>query len=133
MDGELTDEQIEELLARATARMKAKSGQKKTDDVLKLNTTERYTFPKLDPGQLQKSYISQEDGVSNADSSRLVDEQQRKQANAVRKVQDPKTAKKLSIEVCYTLFEPFIFAMRKYIPIILEQSPGTVLVSLSAQ
>jgi hypothetical protein len=113
MDEELTDEQIEELLARATARMKAKSGQKKTDDVLKLDTTERYNFPKLDPGQLQKSYVSQENGLANVDSSRLVDEQQRKQANGVRKVEDPTTAKKLAMEVCYTLFESLIFAMRK--------------------
>jgi hypothetical protein len=130
-DDDLTDEQIEGLLARATARLKAKN-QSSSQDVLKLDGGESYTFPKLETGQLEKPYVSQKDGVASVDASRLVAEQQRKQANGVRKVQDPITAKKMAIEVSFTTFSNILLAMRKSIPYSLEQSPGAVLVCLSA-
>lgn len=114
MEDDATDEQIEELLARATARLKAKR-QSTSHDVLKLDHGESYTFPKLETGKLEKPYVSHKDGVANVDAARLVAEQQRKQANGVRKVEDPVTAKKLAVEVSSTI-SAMSFAMRKFNP-----------------
>ena len=96
---DLTDEQIDHLLARATARLKDKS-QVRTADVLKLGHEETYNFPKLETGQLERPYVSQEAGFAAVDAPRLVEGRQRKQAaNGVRKVTDPVKLKKLAIEV----------------------------------
>ncbi|KAK3713925.1 dTDP-fucopyranose mutase [Vermiconidia calcicola] len=94
-DEDLTDEQIEQLLARATARLQEKS---KSKDVVKLSEGNKYTFPKLETGRLEQPYVSTKDGIATLDSPRLLDEKHRKQANGVRKVEGPLTAKKLAQE-----------------------------------
>ena len=130
-EDELTDEQIDALLARATARLQEKA---KANELLRLDNTQKYIFPRLQTGKLDEPYITSNGAVATADASRLLDAKQRKQADDVRKVQDPIIAKKLAQEVRspiqYTMAN---VAMRKTIPKTLEQSPGTVLACRSAQ
>ena len=97
-DEDLTDEQIDALLARATARLKAKA---QTQEVAKLDKAEAtYTFPKLQVGMLEKPYVStSKHNVATADSARLVDDKQRKKADGIRRVEEPVKAKKLAEEV----------------------------------
>ncbi len=100
-DEDLTDEQIDQLLARATARLKDKS-KADSQDVLKLAAEDTYTFPKLEPCKLEKPYVTQKDGLAAVDGPRLVEERQRKQAtNGVRKVTDPVAVKRMAIEVSH--------------------------------
>lgn len=95
VDEELTDEQIEQLLARATARLQEKAKQQQ----LTKSSTQTLTFPKLDAGQLEKPYVETKGDVATVDASRLLEEKHRKQANGIRKVEDPVTAKKAAAEV----------------------------------
>ena len=94
---DLTDEQIGQLLARAAARLKQKSQSK---ELVQADETLEYTFPKLQTGHLEKPYVTREGDVATPDASRLLEEKQRKQANEIRKVEDPVTAKKAAVEVC---------------------------------
>ncbi|KAI7408299.1 hypothetical protein KC328_g61 [Hortaea werneckii] len=113
-DGDLSDDQIDQLLARATERMQQAGAAVKGDE------KNPYTFPKLNAGELEKPYIASKGAVASVDSSRLLDDKDRKQANSIRKVEDPLTAKKAAIE--------------EIIPIIfLERSSGTVLVAFLHQ
>lgn len=93
---ELTDEQIEELLARATARLQSNSSKAAS----KTDGPQKYTFPKLDPGKLEKPYVSTKGDVATVDAPRLLDEKHRKHATGIRKVEDPVAAKKAAEEVC---------------------------------
>ncbi|KAI7230220.1 rRNA-processing protein FCF2 [Hortaea werneckii] len=91
-DGDLSDEQIDQLLARATDRMQQAGAVVKDDE------KSPYTFPKLNAGELEKPYIASKGAVASVDSSRLLDDKDRKQANSIRKVEDPLTAKKAAVE-----------------------------------
>ncbi|KAK4543120.1 hypothetical protein LTR36_005897 [Oleoguttula mirabilis] len=93
--GDLSDEQIEELLARATARL-----QQKANEVVLASSDEKHTFsfPKLNAGKLDKPYVSTKGDIASLDASRLLEEKQRKQANGIRKVEDPVTTKKTALE-----------------------------------
>ena len=97
-DEDLTDEQIEELLARATARLREES---KWKDVVKLDEEQTSRCPKLETGKLEKPYISHKGDVATVDASRLLEEKHRKQASGVRIVEDPVAARTLAIEVCW--------------------------------
>ena len=127
---DLTDEQIDALLARATARLQAKAQAKDNNqDVMKLDTDQRLTFPKLQTGQLEKPYISTtKQNVATADNARLLDESQRKKAVGIRRVSEPVMSKKLAKEVC----NPNASLERNcneenQSQIFLEQSPAAVL------
>ena len=96
-DDSLTDEHIDELLARATARLREKANSK---DILKNDEQQSYNFPKLQTGQLEKPYVSSNGNVATVDAPRLLEEKQRKQANGIRRVEEPVAAKKLALEVC---------------------------------
>ncbi|SMR56830.1 unnamed protein product [Zymoseptoria tritici ST99CH_3D1] len=91
LDDELSDEQIEQLLARATARLQEKS---KQTQLIQKNESHSYTFPKLDAGALEKPYVTTKGDIATVDSSRLLKEKLRKQAEGIRKVEDPVTSKK---------------------------------------
>ncbi|KAF2159820.1 hypothetical protein M409DRAFT_70725 [Zasmidium cellare ATCC 36951] len=93
-DEELTDEQIEQLLARATARLQEKAKQQQ----LTKSHTQEFKFPKLDAGLLEKPYVETKGDVATVDASRLLEEKHRKQANGTRKVEDPVTAKKAAAD-----------------------------------
>ena len=96
----MTDEQMDELLARATARLKEKT----SPAALAISDEHnRYTFPKLNTGKLDEAYVTSKDDVATVDTSRLLELKQRKQANGIRKVEDPVTAKKFAEDVCHVL------------------------------
>lgn len=101
-DEDLNDEQIQELLARASARLKSKQP---SSAIAKSNESQRYTFPKLETGQLEKGYVSTQGDIAVIDGSRLVDSQQRKRANGVRRVEDPIASKKEAEEVGLDIFD----------------------------
>ena len=129
-DEDMTDEQIEQELLAATARLQAKS---KDMQLTTQNESKGITFPKLSAGELPKPYVSMDGNVATVDASRLVEEKYRKQQ--IRMVEDPVVAKKAAEEVrIYTLPSTHTtptLAMRKIIPyFFLEQSPGAVLVVL---
>ncbi|KXT13709.1 hypothetical protein AC579_8104 [Pseudocercospora musae] len=93
-EDDLTDEQIEELLARATARLQEKA----KDRQLTKHTVQTRNLPKLDAGDLEKPYVSTKGSVATIDSSRLLDQKQRKKAEGIRKVEDPVAARKVADE-----------------------------------
>ncbi|GIZ47192.1 hypothetical protein CKM354_001029100 [Cercospora kikuchii] len=92
-EDDLTDEQIEQELAAATARLQA---QAKDMQLTQQNESKGITFPKLDAGDLPKPYVSTNGHVATIDSSRLVEEKYRSQQ--IRKVEDPVVAKKTAEE-----------------------------------
>lgn len=92
---DLSDEQIEALLARASARLQQRS--KITFE--ERDTSVSFSFPKLDTAKLDKPYISTGDGIAHIDSARLLEGKQRQQANSTREVEDSATAKQLALEV----------------------------------
>ena len=96
-DEVLTDEQMEEMLANATARLQAKA---RAEDIVTLDQGQKYTFPKLETAKLVNPYVSTIGDIATLDAPRLLDERHRKQAKGVRRVQDPGTAKKIAEEVC---------------------------------
>ncbi|KAK1819675.1 dTDP-fucopyranose mutase [Friedmanniomyces endolithicus] len=96
MDEDLSDTQIEELLARATARLQQRAN---TKELATSHPKQHFNFPKLNTGKLEKPYISTKGDVATVDAKRLLEEKQRKKANMVRKVEDPVTAKKAALEV----------------------------------
>ncbi|WPH00713.1 rRNA-processing protein FCF2 [Acrodontium crateriforme] len=91
-EDDLTDEQIEELLAGATARLQAKS------KAVQIQEPTTFSFPKLNAGELEKPYISSDGVCAHVDAARLLEDKHRKQANSTRMVEDPVAAKKLAIE-----------------------------------
>ncbi|KAK5711933.1 dTDP-fucopyranose mutase [Elasticomyces elasticus] len=88
MSEDLTDEQIEQLLARATERLKQK------EQKARPATKQNFTFPKLNPGRL------------------VPDETPRKNLDiGIRKVQDPIVAKKAALEAKIATAGPSWFNM----------------------
>lgn len=95
-DDDLSENQIEELLARATERLREKS----TSQLSRKNELHpRYTFPKLNTGVLPEPYLSSNGTVTTVESGRLLDKKQRKQADGVREVKDPLVVKQMANEV----------------------------------
>ena len=95
-DAALTDEQVEQMLARATQRLKAKS---QSTELAKKDDSPRYTFPKLETGSLVQPYVSAKGDVVAADSDRMLEKKERKLANGLRRVEDPVALKKAAQEV----------------------------------
>lgn len=128
IDEDLTDEQIEQMLARATARLQQKSSIVQSDEG-KYN----FNFPKLSTGQLERPYLRVKGDIVSADPKRLLAQEHRRQANGIRKVEDPVTSKKAAVEVSWQSNKRTLLVMMKTIPItFLERSLGTVLVCPSA-
>lgn len=90
---ELTDEQIQELLSQATARLQQKA------QLASKSPNQTFNFPKLNAGKLEKPYVSQTGDVAHVDAPRLLEARQRKQAGLARKVEDPVASKKKNAEV----------------------------------
>lgn len=127
-DDDLTDEQVEQMLLRATERLKRSS----STELAKKAEAQRYNFPKLQTGQLKTPYVSSDGNVATLDSKRVSDQTQRKGANGIRRVEDPLASKKAAQEVRHLL--PYlVYGYEEIFPnSFLEQSSGTVLVRLSA-
>jgi hypothetical protein len=92
---ELTDEQMEEMLAQATTRLR----EKEESAMFKTEAPHKYTFPKMNAGELEKPYVVTKGHIAEADKARLIDEKYRKTDSLIRKVEDPVTARKLAEEV----------------------------------
>jgi len=92
---DLTDEQMEEMLAQATTRLREKEEAK----MFQTEAPQKFTFPKMDAGAIEKPYVVVKGHVAEADKSRLIDEKHRQAGSLIRKVEDPVTAKKLAAEV----------------------------------
>lgn len=124
---DLTDEQMEEMLAQATTRLREKEEAK----MFETEAPQKFTFPKMNAGALEKPYVVVKGHVAEADKSRLIDDKHRQAGSLIRKVEDPVTAKKLAAEVRHNLcFTKSHHVYEEDIPIFsLEQSRGTVLVS----
>ena len=113
-DSELTDEQVEELLAQATIRLQEKA---KSQELAKREQKQSYSFPKLDTGALEKPYVTSKGDIATLDQQRLLDGKDHKQHFGIRKVEDPVQAKKAAIEVRASIScDINIFAMRKINP-----------------
>lgn len=95
VEDEMSDEQMEELLAQATARLRERESSKALQA-----QPQKYTFPKLDAGNLDKSYITSTGDVAEADRARLLEDKQRQSHGGIRKVEDPVVARKIALEVC---------------------------------
>lgn len=99
---DLTDEQMEELLAQATSRLKEKEEGK----MFESEAPQQFTFPKMDAGNLEKPYATTKGHITQADKSRLIDDKARQSEGLIRKVEDPVTAKKIAAEVRLHSFMP---------------------------
>lgn len=102
-DKELSDEQMEQLLARATDRLQQQRGA-----VSKTGQQNSYSFPKLNAGKLEKPYMASKGDVATVDASRLLEEKERKKANGIRSVEDPLMAKQVALEVSILAFDDAI-------------------------
>jgi len=89
---DLSEEQIEQLLQQAEARLRAESSVVPFSE-----TSDR--LPRLDTSALVKPYVNTKGDVARADSSRLIDEKTRKLAEGVRMVEDPVVMKRKLLEV----------------------------------
>ncbi|CAK4033145.1 related to FCF2 Essential nucleolar involved in the early steps of 35S rRNA processing [Lecanosticta acicola] len=94
-DEDLSDGEIDALLARATLRLKEKA---KGKQLIEQPEGQRLTFPKLDAGKLDKPYVDTSGDIAKLDDSRILDGKYRKLADGIRKVEDPVTAKKAGAE-----------------------------------
>ncbi|EMC97509.1 hypothetical protein BAUCODRAFT_68456 [Baudoinia panamericana UAMH 10762] len=94
LDDDMSAGQMQELLARATARL-----QRKAQLVPEAKDEKpKYKFPKLDAGKLDEPYLLTKGDVTSVDAKKLLDEKQRKRANGARKVEDPVVAKKAALQ-----------------------------------
>lgn len=92
---DLTDEQMEEMLAQATARLREKEESK----MFQTEAPHKFTFPKMDAGALEKPYVVTKGNIAEADKARLIDQKHRQNDSLIRKVEDPVNAKKIAAEV----------------------------------
>lgn len=95
-DEELSDSEIDALLARASQRLKEQTQDKQ---LTTQSEEQRLTFPKLDAGNLEKPYVDTSGNIAKLNDNRLLEEKHRKKADIIRKVEDPVAAKKAAAEV----------------------------------
>jgi len=116
-DEDLSDEQIEQLLKQAEARLRQQQHSSKHDS--------RYVptisaASKLDTSTLPKPYVQTDGLVARVDTHKILDERQRKIADGViRTVEDPLLVRKKTLEVSNTSLSFSAYAplpMRKTFP-----------------
>ena len=122
VDEELSDEQMQAMLARAAKRRQEALGLKLAaadDDDDDDSSNKQFSFPKLNTGEIAKPYVSTTGHVAQIDSSRLLQEKDRVLSNKIRKVEDPVLLKQKTAEV--RIHSPsslrFFLPMRKIFPI----------------
>ncbi|KAK4969913.1 dTDP-fucopyranose mutase [Elasticomyces elasticus] len=91
---DLSDEQMQELLEQAAARLRTQA----TSAQITRQEEQVFRFPRLDAGALPKSYVRSDGHVAHLDSARLLTEKDRKLSSQARKVEDPITVKKAVLE-----------------------------------
>lgn len=92
---DLTDEQMEGMLAQATTRLREKEESK----MFQAEAPQKFIFPKMDAGTLEKPHVVTKGHIAEADKSRLIDDKHRQSGSLIRKVEDPVTVQKLAAEV----------------------------------
>lgn len=95
LDHDLSDKQMEQLLAQATIRLR----EKENGSGLQASQPQRFYFPKLNAGELEKPYVTTKGNIAEADKARLLGERDRPTEGAIRKVEDPVAAGKFATEV----------------------------------
>lgn len=111
-DTELSEDEIQQLLAQAEERLRVQASSVtttiKSNDYLPRSA-------KLDISTLSKSYIHNHGEIAHADARRLLDDNQRRLANGFRKVEDPVALKRRTLEVSDN-HEVFDLPVRKIFP-----------------
>ena len=115
---DMTDEQMQDILVRASTRLRQK------EEMQKAQQTEQFTLPRLSTGEIARPYVSTKKGVAHMNGQQQVSEQQRKLSNQVRKVEDPVVVQQRLTEVCSTdlIYEGNLPRRKTYPKHILEQS-----------
>lgn len=133
-DDNLSDDQLQQLLKDAEQRLRSKSKtQNKNSEISALSSrycappnyspeaseaslTITCSIPRIASDKTIESYIKNTKAGPQIDASHLVSEQQRKQANSFRVVEDPITIKKRAEEVWHifpSIPSPKMSSMRK--------------------
>ena len=94
---ELTDDQIDELLQRAEARLRSKAAVKTTTEL----EPSTFKLPKLNCANLPQAPVQISKSVARANISSLLPKDIQQAEGRARKVEDPVTVKKRITEVCY--------------------------------
>jgi len=95
LEEDLSDEQMQVMLARAAERRQNNASLKLADST----SSKTFSFPKLNTGEIAKPYVSTTGSVAQVDSSRLLQEKDRVLSNKIRKVEDPVVVQKKKAEV----------------------------------
>ncbi len=97
---DLSEEQIQELLKQAEARLRERAVSKSRPQ----NATT--SLPKLSTGTLEAPYVKVEKNIARVDGSRLLDPNLRALSNQVRKVEEPVRQKQKQAEVSCSISLP---------------------------
>jgi len=95
---DLSEDQIEQLLQQAEARLRAEHGNNAQQ-----NDKALARLPHLDTSAVTKPYVNTKGDVARADTHRLIDGEARKLAEGIRKIEDPVVMRKKLLEVRSTL------------------------------
>lgn len=107
----MSDEQIDELLQQAEARLREKAGLQ----IQKIEGKEkRIAIPKLQHGMDKSSYISEKNGVARVDPNLLVKKDDNKMADGLRSIEAKGKSKAVVSFIISLLFSVTI--MRKIFP-----------------
>ncbi|MCJ1396502.1 hypothetical protein MMC18_009393 [Xylographa bjoerkii] len=104
MDAEdLSDEQIDQLLRSAEARLSDHALQDNVTSISNARVRQatvlvRHDGLRLDSGTIIKPYVTMNGDVAKADAHRLLDDHERQLSNKIRRIEDPVTIKKMTIE-----------------------------------
>lgn len=120
-----TDEQIEQLLAEATTRLK----QKEQSALATTNTnTSTLAFPKLDAGKHQDAFMKTNDNTTRINPHVLASKAANEASTGFRRVEDPLAQKQKALEVSKSLQSRF--HEENLSQSLLEQCSSAVLVAL---
>lgn len=95
-DEELSDAQIQELLAEAERSLRMKQAGPKTGSAFKL--------PRLNEGHIADISLKTEGSVTRLDPSKLVRPEQKVLAEGIKKIEDPVQLQKQKLAVCFAFF-----------------------------
>ena len=101
LNEDLTDEQIDQMLVNAAARLKEKHEKQETKGLSTKSQKQNWNFPKLNVGNLQKPIVNTKGDIASLQRPGKLEPKQNGRTEEFRKVEDPVNAKKLALEVCY--------------------------------
>lgn len=95
---DMTDEQMQELLAQAASRLQQKA------QLQEARKEQDFKIPKLGTGEIARTYTTSKSGVARMDGGAQVADKERSLSNRIRKVEDPVTVSKRKAEVSLFFF-----------------------------